>query len=62
MDRIDSNELGIDDVVIDDVDMLRVERMTNHEFWLAAYRGNSREVFRFYIEDGIIKCSHEHDK
>lgn len=43
-DRIDSNELGIDDVVLN-ADYFRMERTNDNSFWIAAYNGNVRTTF-----------------
>ena len=61
-DRIDSNDLGIDDVVINDVKMFRLERMSDTHFWLCCYtaddekdeRYGERIVFQVGIEDGKL--------
>jgi hypothetical protein len=43
-DRIDSNDLGIDDVVLN-ASHLRIERLDDNTFWIAAYNGNVRTTF-----------------
>lgn len=42
-DRIDCNELGVDDVAIDDVELFRLERMTEDCFWICCYKRGYEE-------------------
>lgn len=48
----------VDDVVIDDVDCFRLERMSPKSWWLAAYRGKERVAF-WLSSDAKIRISHE---
>jgi hypothetical protein len=51
-DRIDMNELGVDDVVLA-ADCFRMERMNDNEFWVCAYNGKVRTTFNI---SGSGKC------
>ena len=35
----------LDDVVIQNADMVRLERMTDNSFWMCVYRGGERVCF-----------------
>lgn len=60
MKRIDSNELGIDDVAITG-DMYRLERMNDRTFWTCIYRGKHRVCFSIFIEGGKLKVEKTED-
>ena len=47
----DNNEL--DDVVINNVDMFRLERMSNNDIWIAVYRGDKRVAFSIGTRHGL---------
>lgn len=44
----------IDDVVIQ-CDQIHFERMDNHWFWMAVYKGDERTVFHFNAKSGDIE-------
>lgn len=51
-----NDDLGLDDVVVRNVGMFRMERMDNDYVWLACYLTDGQEiVFDLWIEDGIVK-------
>ena len=55
-DRFDYNDLGLDDVVVNDVEMFRLERMDDDTFWARCYKNNGKIIdFNFYIEKGKMK-------
>lgn len=62
-DRIDYTKAGdLDDIVIGDVELFRMERMDDHWFWLRCYRENEPDVvFHLSAHDGKIKGNHEYD-
>ena len=43
-DRIAMDDRGVDDVVIHDVDVFRLERMGDTSFWLKCYKSNGEEI------------------
>lgn len=47
-DRIDYDEMGLDDVVINDVEMFRLERMNEKLYWARCYKKNG-EIIDFHI-------------
>lgn len=47
--RIDSNELGVDDVAIAPVEMFRLERMDNNTFWACTYTPDGKTRHTFWI-------------
>jgi len=54
-DRIDYNETRLDDVVINDVDMFRLEYMDDNSIWLCCYKkSGERIVFDLSSETAII--------
>lgn len=59
-DRIDSNEDGVDDVVIENVTTFRMERMDDGVFWIKCYRdGKSDIVFHLNSTAKIIGSHYE---
>lgn len=69
-DRIDYNQLGVDDVVINDVELFRLERMTDNVFWICCYKkgheqdddDNKRIVFWASVVGGKLIVKREGDK
>jgi hypothetical protein len=50
------DDLGLDDVVVKDVAMFRMERMDNDHVWLACYLADGQDiVFDLWLEGGVIK-------
>lgn len=48
--------IGLDDIVVKDVAMFRMERMDEDYVWLACYLTDGQEiVFDLWLEDGIVK-------
>jgi hypothetical protein len=44
-DRIDYNDRGeLDDIVVNDVSMFRMERMDSGKFWIRCYRDGKPDV------------------
>ena len=66
-DRIDFNELGVDDVAINDVKLFRLERMSETGFFICCYttenekdeRYKERIVFWANVIDGKLIVSAE---
>jgi hypothetical protein len=51
-----SDELGLDDVVVKDVAMFRMERMDDDYVWFACYLTDGQEiVFDLWLDKSIIK-------
>ncbi len=50
------DDLGLDDIVVKDVEMFRMERMDDDYVWLACYLKNGQEIiFDLHIErPGVI--------
>lgn len=50
------DDLGLDDVVVKDVSMFRMERMNTDRVWLACYLTDGQQImFSLWAEDGIVK-------
>ena len=50
------DDLGLDDVVVKDVAMFRMERMDNDYVWLACYLTDGQDIhFDLWVEDGVVK-------
>lgn len=50
------NDLGLDDVVVKDVRMFRMERMSEDYVWIACYLADGQQIdFDLWLEDGIVK-------
>ncbi len=50
------DDLGLDDVVVKDVSMFRMERMDDDYVWLACYLADGQEiVFDMWLEGTTIK-------
>jgi len=60
-DRIDYNENGLDDVVVHNVTMFRMERMTNNSFWIKCYRDDKPNLVFNLHSDGKITGNHEYE-
>jgi hypothetical protein len=59
-DRIDYDERGdLDDVVVNDVRMFRMERMDSGHFWLRCYRDGKPDVVFALHSTRKIVGSHE---
>ena len=59
-ERIDLDEMGVDDVAIGPVEMFRLERMSKGSFWSCTYApdGSGRHVFWFYASKGKLTVEH----
>lgn len=61
-DRIDYDEDGkLDDVVINDVSMFRMERMDDGLFWIRCYRDGKPDVVFYLSARGKITGRVEYD-
>lgn len=62
-DRIDLDASGgVDDVVINNVSTLRLERMSDGHVWIRAYTSNGRPDHVFGISAaGHVSITHEED-
>ena len=60
VERIDSDDLGVNDVAIGPVEMFRLERMSNGSFWSCVYApdGSGRHVFWLYAKKGQLTVEH----
>lgn len=58
-DRIDYNERGdLDDIVVNDVAMFRMERMDGGAFWIRCYRDGKPDVVFWLNSSRKITGSH----
>ncbi len=61
-DRIDYEDGDLDDIVLKDVTMFRMERMDDGHFWIRCYRDNEPDVvFNLTAEGNKITGRHEYD-
>lgn len=59
-DRFEPDELGMDELVLTNVDMVHLERMESGVMWLGVYRGN--ETFRIWLRcNGKLRVSVEQE-
>lgn len=58
-DRIDISSLGVDDVVLSDVAMFRLERMDTGAFWIKCYRDGKSDVAFWLRSTRKIDIHHE---
>jgi hypothetical protein len=50
------DDLGLDDVVVKDVEMFRMERMDNDAVWLCCYLADGQDIhFDLWLEGKTIK-------
>lgn len=50
------DDLGLDDVVVKNVSMFRMERMSEDYVWFACYLDDGQDIhFYLWLEDGIVK-------
>ena len=60
--RIDYDENGdLDDIVIENVTMFRMERMSDNTFWIRCYRDNGKDVVFNLSSKKKIIGNHEFD-
>lgn len=56
------DDLGLDDIVVKDVAMFRMERMDNDYVWFCCYLTDGQVInFDMHIEDGVIKYAARED-
>jgi hypothetical protein len=60
-DRIDYEDGDLDDIVLKDVSMFRMERMSDCQFWIRCYRDGKPDVVFNLSAPGKITGRHEYD-
>lgn len=60
-DRIDYEGGDLDDIVLNDVSMFRMERMDDGLFWIRCYREGKPDVVFHLSAPGKIAGTHEFD-
>lgn len=60
-DKFDYDENGLDDVVVENVSMFRLERMNSGSYWLRCYRDGADDVVFWLNSDQKITGRHELD-